>query len=146
MRLSVSTVLTAPVERVWSLLETPDLLAHVARPLVTFEPLDPPALPERWVDGPYRVRMRVFGVVPIEHTIVISRDDAARSIRDNGHGRLVPTWDHLITIAPLEGAATRYTDRLEVRAGALTPFVWAFAWLFYRHRQRRWRRLVEDRG
>ena len=42
----------------------------------------------------------------------------------------------------LPDGRTRYTDSVEVRAGLLTPLVWAFATAFYRHRQRRWRRLV----
>lgn len=34
-------------------------------------------------------------------------------------------------------------DRVEVKAGLLTPFIWAYASLFYHYRQHRWRRLVE---
>jgi len=37
---------------------------------------------------------------------------------------------------------TRYTDVVEVWAGALTPVAWAFAQVFCRHRQRRLNRLV----
>jgi hypothetical protein len=48
-----------------------------------------------------------------------------------------------IEIDPLAGDAgrCRYSDEIEVRAGALPPLVWLYAQLFYRYRQRRWRRL-----
>jgi hypothetical protein len=65
-------------------------------------------------------------------------------VRDNGHGDLPRKWDHRITLVPQPGGGTLYTDRVEVGAGVLTPFVWLFAGMFYRHRQRRWRRLVEN--
>jgi hypothetical protein len=42
-------------------------------------------------------------------------------------------------------AAPLSRDTVEVRAGVLTPFIWLFAQLFYRHRQRRWRALVARR-
>jgi len=34
-------------------------------------------------------------------------------------------------------------DRVANNAGILTPCIWLFAQLFYRHRQRRWRQLVK---
>ena len=61
--------------------------------------------------------------------------------RDAGHSALIPVWDHLITIEPV-AAGVLYRDQVEVRARVLTPFIWLFAQVFYRHRQRRWRKLV----
>jgi len=37
---------------------------------------------------------------------------------------------------------SHYTDEIDIGAGALTPFVWAYAHLLYRYRQWRWRRLA----
>ncbi len=62
-------------------------------------------------------------------------------LRDDGRGTLASTWDHLIVIQA-SGHGCSYTDRIEVKAGVLTLLVWSFAWVFYLHRQRRWRRLV----
>jgi hypothetical protein len=39
---------------------------------------------------------------------------------------------------------THYRDVVYVEAGWLTPAIWLYASLFYRHRQRRWRRLVRN--
>ena len=50
-------------------------------------------------------------------------------------------WNHLIRIEP-EGAGSRYTDEIEIGAGPLTPLISLYAKLFYRYRQRRWRKLA----
>jgi len=63
-------------------------------------------------------------------------------LRDNGSGRLVPIWDHWIFLEDIGAGRTRYTDRVDVEAGVLTPMIWLFACLFYAHRQRRWHRLI----
>ena len=146
MTLELSTFLDAPPEKVWEEVNRPALLRYVARPLLAFEPTDPPAFPERWEEREYRVRMKQFGVVPVGWQVIgIERPEpegSARVLRDNGRGTLARRWDHLITVESAGPGRTRYTDRLEVEAGPLTPFVWAFARAFYAHRQRRWRRLV----
>lgn len=146
MTIERSIVLDAPPERVWAEVQRPALLAHVARPLVAFEPVDPPAFPARWAERDYRVRVRLFGVVPLgEQVIGIERlpaEGEVRRLRDNGHSALVRRWDHLIAVAPAGPGRTRYTDRVEVEAGPLTPVVAAFARVFYAHRQRRWARLA----
>ncbi|MFO7859839.1 MAG: hypothetical protein R6U41_01320 [Desulfosalsimonas sp.] len=36
-----------------------------------------------------------------------------------------------------------YTDKIEISAGLLSPLIWLFAHVFYRHRQRRWKLLLE---
>jgi len=146
MRVKLSCLLDVPAERARAEVQTSRLLDHVAWPLQAFEPVDPPVLPERWAEGRYLVRLRMLGVLPIgTQWIVITTPERGPDryrVRDNGHGSLVSTWDHLVTIEPLSPTRCRYTDEVEVRAGVLTPFVWVVAQLFYRHRQRRWRALV----
>ncbi|MFQ6548292.1 SRPBCC family protein [Aestuariibius sp. 2305UL40-4] len=141
----VSTHLAATPDRVWDEVRRPALLLHIAAPLVRFEPVDPPTLPEQYAEGDYRMAMRLYGVVPLgEQVISISYPEpqnGTRFIRDNGYSDTIHRWDHLISIAP-EGTGTRYADRIEIDAGWRTPALVAFAHLFYRHRQKRWRQLI----
>ncbi len=67
-----------------------------------------------------------------------------KRLRDDGYSALISKWDHWITVAPDKDGGTRYSDEVEVSAGALTPFIWAFAQIFYWHRQRRWRGLAKS--
>lgn len=149
MIVDVSTSLDAPPETVWQNVLRPRLLQHVAAPLVKFTSREPGGFPEVWSDGPHRVWMSAFGVLPLgPQTIGIEigpNDGRVFRVRDNGSGLLAKTWDHHITIAPhaRDPKRTHYTDRVRIAAGLLTPFVWAFAMIFYRWRQARWRALVK---
>ena len=146
MRLTLETVIEAPAEQVWTHLQTPTLLRHVCHPLLAFQPIDPPHWPDQWAERDYAVSMKAFGLMPLGRQDIRIRKDAPsdwpRTVRDDGRGTLVQRWDHLIEIAPLGESRTRYRDTVDVEAGVLTPFVWAYAAVFYRHRQARWRRLA----
>jgi len=144
MIVDISTILECNIDEAVTRVKTPQLLEFVAAPLVRFVPVSPPAFPKVWSAGEYSVALRLFGVVPLgKQSIVISLPPTKTgfAVHDAGHSALINTWDHLITITP-HGSACHYRDRVEVRAGLLTPFVWLFAQLFYWHRQRRWRALV----
>ncbi|MEL6922249.1 MAG: hypothetical protein AAFO77_14775 [Pseudomonadota bacterium] len=141
----LTTFLDAKPDRVWHELQRPQLLFHVAHPILQFTPVEPKVLDETWQAREYLVAMRLCGLVPIGRQVVdISlppQPGGTRAIRDNGRSAMIRRWDHLITVAS-EGDGTRYTDRVEIEAGVLTPFIVLFAHWFYRHRQNRWRRLV----
>src|SRR5262249_23839568 len=134
-----------PPEKVWAELQTSALHREVIRPLMRFRSLDAPDASERWSQGgTFHFRCYLFGVIPLgKHTIFIERiDPVAQEIQSREHGALLHRWDHLIRIRPTPDGRTLYADEVEFSAGLLTPLVWAFAQWFYRHRQRRWRRIA----
>ena len=143
MIVDVSTPLECASAEAERHVRTTRLLQHIAAPLVRFVPEQelPAEIPN---EGTFRVRMYLFGVIPLGwQAIVVSFPEHAGGfcLRDNGYSPLISRWDHVITIEPAEGR-TLYRDRVAIEAGALTPLVWLFAQVFYRHRQRRWRELV----
>ena len=148
MRIRLTTELDCPKERAWQAVQTTRLLEYIAAPLVRFDPLQPSRLPETWVEGSYQVRMKIFGWFSFgKHWIVISVPQCREhlyQIRDNGHGDRISRWDHWITIQDAPDGRTQYMDQVEIEAGLLTPVVWLFSQIFYRHRQRRWRNLVKQ--
>ena len=143
MRLRCSSLQACGRDRLAAELTRPVLLCRVAWPLLTFTPVDPPVLEDRWAVKPYRFLLRVAGRLSLgEHTIDPRPPDRPDEVwHDAGHSDLVHVWDHRVELTDFYGM-TRYTDVVEVRAGALTPVAWAFAQVFYRHRQRRLNRLV----
>ena len=142
----ITTTLPAPIDAVWHEVGRPALLHYVARGRLSFRPIDPPEFPERWSEGPYRVGLRGLGVIPVGwQEIGISFPDVPapkRSVRDLGRSPIFRVWDHVITLEPEGEAATRYTD--EIRFETWLPMILARPIVtdFYRHRQRRWARLV----
>ncbi len=150
MFLEISTELDCSAERAWQEVQTTRLLEYVTRSLLVFEPIEPQVWPKTWQEDKYFVRMKFLGIVPfgqqwIDISILdTSAEKQVYQIRDNGHGDLVNKWDHLIIIEEIPTGKTKYTDRLELEAGILTPLVWLYANIFYRHRQKRWQKLVKN--
>ncbi len=144
MHVDVSTYLPCRPEEAVRHITTTRLLLHVAAPLIKMRPIRPKELPETWSEGTYWVHTYLYGFIPFgKQAMVVSFPECREAfcVRDNGHGSFMRKWDHLVTVEP-SGDGTLYRDRFEVEAGLLTPLVWGFAQVFYRHRQRRWRKLA----
>lgn len=144
MKIDLATDLPCSLEDAVAHVMSTRLLKYVAYPLVSFSPVTGSSFPETWTEGTHWVRVKLFGFLPFgRQAIVISRVSlpGGFAARDAGHSALIPVWDHLITIEPSPGGV-RYRDQVEVSARILTPLIWLFAQIFYRHRQRRWLRLV----
>ena len=148
----VTTHLPLPPDKVWALLLRPQTLVQVSAPLLSFTPRAGP-LPEQWQPGEYQLGVKLFGLVPLDDQIIgiefppqtgpgfTLRDNGRACARDGGPGGLISRWDHTMLVEPA-GGGTRYTDRVQVEAGALTPLAALFARTLYRHRQKNWRRLL----
>jgi hypothetical protein len=65
--------------------------------------------------------------------------DGVSSREGNEH---VQVWNHDIRLIEKDENHTQYTDRVEIHAGWKTAFIWLWANAFYRHRQRKWIRLL----
>ena len=146
MKVVIQTRLACAATRAWQEVQRPRLLNYVAAPLLKFTPLRTRGFPETWEEGDFFVAMFGFGFLPLGlERIGISTGmdtEGVFHLRDDGGGTLVKGWDHLITIRPDGDKKCLYRDTVDISAGALTPFVWIFAQLFYRWRQHRWRSLV----
>ena len=145
---TLSTFLDAAPETVWRHVQTSRLLDYVTSPLIRFRPHDPDGFPDTWVPGDFKATMYLFGVLPIGVQVIgirfpDSQHHGVRTLRDEGHGTAARVWDHLIHVEA-ENGGTRYTDAVTIDAGWRSPFVAAFARMFYGHRQKRWRRLVAE--
>lgn len=141
--ITIATDLDAPADLVWAAVQTPQAFVHVTGGLLRY----PPA--ER-VDRPWRVGDRLVGWTLLLGFIPFSRhridvveidEDARRAVSDESGGP-IQTWRHVLTTTPLDAQRCRYEDRIEIDAGSLTDVVAAFASVFYRYRQRRWRQLA----
>lgn len=145
MKACIETILDCPPDRVWSEVQTSRLLLEVMYPVLKFKPLPGAAFPERWQHGNTVLgNGYAFSFIPLGvHTLKFESIDAARrriSTRESNY--FVRKWDHVISVNRAPGGRTHYSDEIEIDAGLLTPIVWLYANIFYRHRQRRWRRIA----
>jgi hypothetical protein len=142
----VESIFDCPPEAAWREVQTPRLLLEIIRPLLGFRAARGFHLPNPWRQGITVVgQNRVLGILPLgRHWLYFERIDAAnRQIQTRECNRWIARWDHLISVEQAPDGRTHYRDDLEIRAGLLTPLVWLFAQWFYRHRQRRWRRVAQ---
>ena len=123
---------------------------HIAAPLVRFRMVEPAYASNFSERERFLVNLTLFGFLPFGRQWIVPSvhiDDASpwpKRLRDEGHSALIRTWDHWITVEPDGAGGTLYRDEVEVKAGLFTPFIWIFAQIFYRHRQRRWRALANS--
>jgi hypothetical protein len=145
MRVFVQSTLPCGADQAWNAVQTLALLREVCWPLIRLGPTRDAALPEQWQHGAtVLMRPYIFGWIPVGtrrmHWERI--DPMAGEMQTREHDPLVRRWDHRIQVEPLAAGECRYTDDIEIDAGVLTLPVWLFAQWFYRHRQRRWRRVA----
>lgn len=141
MKVKRSCVLPIEKSEVAKLLGKVSTLQHVSSPLLTFRFVN--QTPTEWREGSeYELKLRILGILPAgRHLIQIAElsEDKVSSVE---HGLLAKTWNHDILLESQSDGQTLYTDIIEIRSGVLTPLVWLFAWFFYRHRQKRWRKML----
>ena len=140
-----TSVLPASAEVIWEKLQTLSSLRYVAAPFATFEPLDG-SKHLIWKCGEiFKLNLRLFGIIPFGiHSIqIISLDQETLTICSKEHNPHIMIWNHRIRLEPIDGGHTRYTDWVEIDAGRKTSLVRIWARIFYAHRQRKWKKLLE---
>jgi hypothetical protein len=146
MHARISTQLDCTERELWQLISKPQSLQFVASPVLDFTPLEPSALDGEWQVGRvYRLKLYLLKRIPLgQHSIELMKIDREHnSIASRERGQLARVWNHNISFREITPGLLSYTDQIEIRAGWLTPFIWMFAQLFYRHRQRRWKVLLQ---
>ena len=141
----ISTVFDCTAAQLWDEISRPASLRFVSAPFLHFEPLVAGDLDSEWVVGKtYPLRLSLFGFLPAgkHHITLTNIDREANLIESEESGALAPVWNHTIQFHPIGDGRLHYTDEIEIQAGLLTGFIGAFAHLFYRHRQRRWKMLL----
>ncbi len=142
----VSTELEASADHVWERLLQKKTYLYLVQGWLAIEKTQ--AWPDAFfVQGASIVmQIRLFGKGPLSshEAQVVLVDESAREIATDESSRLVRIWKHCMRVEALPGNRSRYTDRVLISAGLLTPAVWLFASLFYRARQQRWKRLLAE--
>ena len=145
MLVKVMSVFNCDSEELFGEVKKTESLFYIAKPLIKFLQLPEHPLPELWGEGKYPVKMYILGFIPFgKQWIVISIDNNNLHIRDNGYSKLIKKWDHNIYLKGVGENKTLYTDTIDINAGILTIFIAMFANIFYRWRQKRWRRLINN--
>ncbi|PIE51397.1 hypothetical protein CSA37_11765 [Candidatus Fermentibacteria bacterium] len=146
MFVKVSTHFCCTEEELWKEITKQESLRFVASPVLTFVPLNRKSFSGKWEEGGvYSFRLYLFSFIPLgSHTIqLVKADRKQNTIESCESGLLVPVWNHRISFNETKPGMVSYRDEIEIQAKLLTPFVFLFTHIFYRHRQRRWKKLLK---
>lgn len=141
----ISTIMRTNEDRMWQKLQKVSSLMYVASPILKFRPQKGYSLPDKWIIGTeYKLRISSFGIIPLGNHFIrlVELNQETKRIVSNEHGMLTRVWNHTITFNEIDDQTIRYTDEIEIEAGIMTLFIWLFAHIFYRHRQRKWKALL----
>ena len=145
MTANISSKLPCTESELWEKISNPLSLQYITSPVLKFVPENDDLFKTQWrINTSYQLKLYLFGYVPLgRHSITLKVIDKNKNIiKSRENGVLAKVWNHTISFNEKEDGQVHYTDTIEIKAGVLTPFIWLFAHLFYRHRQKRWKQLL----
>lgn len=146
VKAKISTTIKTNENTMWMELQKIASLMHVASPILKFKPQKGSFVSEKWVLGSeYKFKLYLFGIIPIgDHFIKLAElNQEENKIVSHERGSLVKVWNHTIKWDAIDDQTIVYTDGIEISAGIMTLSIWLFAHIFYRHRQKKWNKLLE---
>jgi hypothetical protein len=140
---TVASKFPASIDEIWEQLQKLATLQYIASPYANFCPVGNTEL--TWKEGGFfEFDLKLFSFIPMGiHTIkILQFDKSALSIYTIESNKHVPVWNHRISLNRISDELTHYVDEVEISAGWKTPFVFIWSKAFYKHRQKKWLRLL----
>lgn len=147
-KLTVHSVIPMRIDTAWNNVKSPALLKFVAKGMMKFKSVGGP-LPKQWEVGKtYGIKTRVFGLIPfggIHYLFIEKIDDNNFALSTKEWDSGAKVWNHTITMRDLDNGKIYYEDSITIYGGILTGFITSFAKKFYKHRQKRWQIVAENK-
>ncbi len=140
-KLTMSSVISMPIDKAWETLKTPALLQFIAKGMMHFKFVGGKT-PDFWQEGEtYAVKLQIFGFLPFGgthylHIEYINKDELVIITKEWDKGAKV--WNHSIQMKDLGNGCFLYKDSIVIYGGIITRPIAFFAKKFYEHRQKRW--------
>ena len=143
MTVRKSSVFPATEQEIYQKLQKLKTLQYIAYPFATFEPVNGDNQLV-WSAGTVSsFKFKLFGWIPFGvHAIKVIRFGLEEGILTRETNKHVAVWNHEITLEKLDENTTRYTDIVEIDAGWKTVLVYLWAGCFYKHRQKKWIKML----
>lgn len=141
----VKNTFPSDIDSVFKLLTDVKTLQYIASPYASFKIIgeDKELV---WSEGrTFSFLFKMFCFIPYgTHTIKVINfnKDEIYTNESNTH---VPIWNHRIKLIDNGNGTTDYSDEVEIGADWKIFIVWLWANCFYRHRQRKWLKLIKIR-
>ena len=133
------------VANAWEMLLQRDAFLYITRGMLGFKGAK--NWPEVFEEGQVvETKLLFFNIFPAwEHRLrVIRVDHENMEIASQEEGGVIRRWDHRKWIEDGSESSCLYIDEIDIDAGMFTIFIWIYAHVFYRYRQRRMRKLADN--
>lgn len=147
MRIRTQFAVACSADTAWDAVHSPAVAAGLYAPLLVMSPER--RFPDRFTTGDrVRVRLRLWGVVPLGSQRIVIEDSASedgtaggRTMHDVGRPltgplALLAGWHHRITILPVTARGAIWRDELTI-SGAFAPLCWPVFAVMWRWRRAR---------
>lgn len=145
--ITVRSIFPSSAERVWEKLQDFKILTYITKPLLSFKPRNEDGSGFRWLEGErYFFNLRFFSFISIGvHQIYVDRvEEKSYEIQTLEKNKVVSVWNHYIKLESQKDGTIIYTDQVEIYAGVLTGLVSWLSKYFYKYRQKRWLKFLNN--
>ena len=145
LKISISSILNNSTEKIWDKILNIETLIEICKPMARFKLISNENIMKWELNKEYIFKLLIYGFLPFgRHKIILEiLDEKNKIILSKEHNSIVKIWNHKILMENIEENKTKYTDEVEIYAGIFTIFVAVWAKIFYKHRQKKWKKISE---
>lgn len=147
-KLTVTSKISIDIETAWEQATKSALLELVSKGKIKFLPTEG-KFPEIWELGmTVTTKMVAYGFIPFGglHTIHFAKIDKENKILETEENdTFAKVWNHKISMSSIGDNSKAYEDEIIIYGGILTGFTSWWAKSFYKHRQKRWKLLADNK-
>jgi hypothetical protein len=146
IKIIISSILNKPAEKIWSKLLDVETLIYICKPMATFKTTTKDKNMKWELNKEYVFKLLIYGFIPFgNHRIILEKIDGTNKIIiSKEHNKIVKIWNHIIKMENNGEDNIKYTDEVEIYAGIFTLFVAIWGIIFYKHRQRKWKKVAKE--
>ena len=145
LKIIISSNLNSIIEKIWDKILNIETLIYICKPMARFKLISNENIVKWEMNKEYIFKLFIYGFLPLgKHKIILDKMDPENGLiisRENNN--IVKIWNHKIFMENKGENIIEYTDEVDIYAGIFTFFVAVWAILFYKHRQKKWRKIVK---
>jgi hypothetical protein len=144
MKLSISSQFDISAPDTWQLVKRSSTLSYITFAMISLKPIKGTLSPQWQQGNTEQMRIFLLGFIPAwRHKISFKKiSDRQMLMVTHESGGIISRWHHHIRVRVIDQNKCHYSDQVDIQAGLFSPFVWCYAYVFYRYRQARWQRLI----
>jgi len=145
IRIIISSILNNFTEKIWNKLLDIETLIYICKPIATFKTGTKDKYIKWELNKEYIFKLFIYWFIPFgNHKILLEKiDEENKIIISKEHNNIVKIWNHKIKIEDKGENIIKYTDEIELYAGVFTLFIAIWGIMFYKHRQKKWKKIVK---